>query len=147
MSAFWSAAGDRLGRGPGGGEAVAAGLVEKVPCKDCWIIPVQAPVDAVPPVCHGLDVGLVHGPAAGIDEEDIGVGGCASSFGPGCVLHSHTSYVNDKQGKGRQGSSQSLIRVCTARFCSTFGTRSACTLLPLQNVVVQQCSAGSAALS
>ena len=121
VGAFRSAAGDRFRRGPRRGEAVAAGLVEEVPCKDGWVVPVQAPVDAVPPVRHGPDVGLVHGSAAGIDEEDIRVGRCVSCFGPGRVLHSHTSCVNDRRGMedGEACDPLSGYARHNLRFCST----------------------------
>lgn len=52
-------------------EAITAGLIHKVPCKDGWIIFVQPVVDGVAPVDHGVDVILEKLLGAWVCEEDI----------------------------------------------------------------------------
>ena len=52
-------------------EAVTAGLVHQVPCKDGGVILVQPVVDGVASVCHGVDVVLEELPGSRVCEEDV----------------------------------------------------------------------------
>ena len=52
-------------------EAIAAGLVHEVPCKDGGVILVQSVVDGVAPVHHGIHVVLEELLGAWVCEENV----------------------------------------------------------------------------
>lgn len=44
------------------GTLLAASLVQQIPCKDCWIVAVRAPINCVHPIDYSLHIGLVPDP-------------------------------------------------------------------------------------
>lgn len=71
LGTLWPAADIAVGHRDEVWEAVAAGLIHEVPCKDGGVVLVQPVVNGVAPVHHGVDVVLEELLGPWVCEEDI----------------------------------------------------------------------------